>query len=93
MRAAGAVSDPGALADQAPNVEMFDVAVADDEIVVVTLTCKESDGQNLADQEAAAAAASAAVLGAVTLLFPPAAVITDGALYNTVAARAKAVGL
>lgn len=70
------VNDSGSLANRWPNVDMLDVSVAPDEVVVVTLTFKESDGQNLADQEAEAAAAAGAALGAVTAAFPVAAVVT-----------------
>lgn len=70
------VNDSGYLANQWPNVDMLDVPVATGEIVTVTLTFKESDGQNLADQEAEAAAAAGAALVAVTAAFPPAAVVT-----------------
>lgn len=70
------VNDSGSLANQFPNVDILDVPVAPGEIVTVTLTFKESDGQNLADQEKEAAAAAAAALAAVTLAFPPSAVVT-----------------
>jgi len=70
------VNDSGSLSNQWPNVDMLDVAVASGEIVTVTLTFKESDGQNLADQEKEAAAAGAAALAAVTAAFPAAAVVT-----------------
>jgi hypothetical protein len=70
------VNDSGGLSDQSLNVELFDVDVAAGEHVVVTVTFKESDGQNLADQEAQAAAAAGAALAAVTAAFPPAAVVT-----------------
>ncbi|MBB2893790.1 hypothetical protein [Flexivirga oryzae] len=75
-RTAWDVNDSGSLSDQWPNVDMFDVAVAPGEIVTVTVTFKESDGQNLGDQEKEAAAATAAALVAVTAAFPATAVVT-----------------
>jgi hypothetical protein len=55
---------------------LFPVPVADTEVVVVTLTMMESDGDNYADIEARGAAIATGVMGVVTAAFAPAAAVT-----------------
>lgn len=69
-------NDSGNLADRHLGVSLFHVPVAAGENVVVQLTFRESDGQNYAQMEQEAAKQATAVLGAVTAIFPAAAVIT-----------------
>lgn len=68
--------DDGGESDLHLGASLFPVSVAPGEHVVVTLTFRESDGDNYADVETQAASAAGAALAVVTAAFPAAAVVT-----------------